>query len=116
MSFASRYNRGSKFDVNTDGFKYLNLQQLQDPNDLEKVFVLRGLYINRKSRYGDAPVAILSDCFVNLPAHLVPDVRDMLSDPDIIQDIKEGRCGFKIEEYNDKHYNQHCYGVRWIDV
>lgn len=116
MSFADKYNRGSKFDIDTKGFEYVSLQQLQDPEDLEKVYILRGLYINKKSKYGDAPVAILNSCFVNLPKHLLPDVYDMLQDPDTVFDIQNGKAGFKIEEYEDRNYGRHCFGVRWVDV
>lgn len=116
MSFASRFNRGSKFNVNTDGFKYISLQDLQDPDDLEKVFRLLGLYINRKSKFGNAPVAIIDGCFVNLPKHLNDDVREMLNDPEIVDDIKAGRCGFSIREYDDPKYNRHCYSVEWKDI
>lgn len=116
MSFANKYNRGTKFDIDTAGFQYVSLKNLQDPEDLGKVFRIRGFYINRKSRFGDSPVAILDDCFVNLPAHLTADVADMLQDPDTVQDIKDGKCGFTIEEYDDKNYNRHCYSVRWCDL
>lgn len=116
MSFASRYNRGSKFDINTDGFKYISLQDLQDPADLEKVFPLLGIYINKKSKFGDAPVAIIQGFFVNLPKHLNDDVKEMLSDPETVDDIKAGRCGFSIREYDDKTYNRHCYSVEWCDI
>ena len=116
MSFASRYNRGSKFDINTDGFKYISLQDLQDPADLGKVFPLLGLYINRKSKFGDAPVAIIAGYFVNLPKHLTEDVREMLGDPETVDDIKAGKCGFSIREYDDKTYNRHCFSVEWRDI
>ena len=116
MSFASRYNRGSKFNVNTDGYKYITLQELQDPADLEKVYQLLGLYINRKSKFGESPVAIISGYFVNLPKHLTNDVKEMLSDPETVDDIKAGKCGFSIREYDDKTYNRHCYSVEWSDI
>lgn len=116
MSFASRYNRGRKFDVNTDGFDYVDLETLQDKSDLEKVFPLLGIYINRKSKFGDAPVAIIDGHFVNLPKHLTDDVREMLSDSETIDDIKAGKCGFRIREYDDKTYGKHCYTAEWADL
>lgn len=116
MSFATRYNRGAKFNVNTEGYKYISLKDLQDPGDLEKVFKLLGLYINTKSKYGEVPVAIIEGTFVNLPKHLTEDVREMLGDPETVQEIRGGKCGFRIREYDDARFNRHCYSVDWADI
>lgn len=116
MSFANRHNHGVRFDVNTDGFNFKSLEEIQDKNDLEKIFVLRGIYINRKSVYGDAPVAILDDCFVNLPKHLTEEAIEILKSDEDVADIKAGRVGFSIREYDDAKYNKHCYTIQWEDI
>ena len=116
MSFANRHNHGAIFEVNTEGFEFKTLQQLQDANDPDRVFTLRGLYINRKSKYGDAPVAILNDCFVNLPKHLTDEVRSILMNAEDVADINAGKVGFSIREYDDKAFKKHCYSITWEDV
>ena len=116
MSFASRHNHGAIFDVNTEGFEFLTLQQLQDANDLNKVFVLRGLYINRKSKFGESPVAILDSCFVNLPKHLVDEVKAIIGSAEDVADINAGKVGFTVREYDDKQFKKHCYTVEWQDI
>lgn len=115
MSFASRHNKGGiNWGVITDGFVYRNLAELYKQNP-KAVYILRGIYINRQSRYGDAPVAILDSCFVNLPQHLLETAQDMLQEPETIQDIKAGRAGFEIETYTSRE-GRLCYGVRWLDI
>lgn len=111
MSFANRYNKGSKFDIDTTGFNYVKLSAL-DPGE---VYTLKGFYINTKGEYGATPVAILSDCFVNLPAHLLPTVQDMLLSDETVADIKAGKCGFMQREYTDKKGNTRV-SVEWVDL
>lgn len=111
MSFANRYNKGSKFDVNTQGFNYKKLADLEEG----EIFVLKGLYINYKGTFGPSPVAILADCFVNLPMYTLSTVADMIADEMTVETIKEGHAGFSVEHYTDKNGIDRL-GVRWEDV
>lgn len=114
MSFAARHNKGSVFQCNTEGFEYFKLVELYDEKKPDKVFKIQGLYINRKSKFGEAPVAILEDRFANLPVHMTEEVKDILKTEDDINDIKAGKVGFKIEPYQSEEGNT-CYGIRWTD-
>lgn len=115
MSFASKYNKGGiNWNVNTDGFAYKSLEELYKAS-ADAIYILRGIYINRRSRYGDSPVAILDKYFVNLPQHLLQTAEEMLRDEETIQDIKAGRAGFEVETYTSKE-GRLCYGVHWLDI
>lgn len=118
MGIANKYNRGSVFQCNTEGFEYKTLHDLFDVNGADEVYPVQGFYINKKSQYGDAPVAINEDCFVNLPQHLLGDVQDMLKDADAIEQIKNGGFGYQIEEYEKEigKKKKICYGVKWVDI
>lgn len=111
MSFANRYNKGTKFDIDTTGFKYFKLTDLTVGN----TYALKGFYINTKGEYGASPVAILEDRFVNLPSHLLDVVRDMLVNDETIADIKAGKCGFIPREYEDKKGKTRV-SVEWCDL
>lgn len=116
MSFGSRYNKGSKFDVNTAEFEYKNLKELYDANGEDKKYKILGFYINTKSRFGAAPVAICEGFFANLPAHELETVKEMLADPETVNEIKSGTCGFMIEPYKSKNFGTDCLGVQWVDM
>lgn len=118
MSFATRHSKGSAFNCNTEGFKYYKLSELYTECGPDQEYQLQGLYINRKSEYGDSPVAITTESFVNLPAYMLDEVTAMLHSAEDIEDIKLGKVGFKIEEY-EKEIGKKvktCYGIRWIDI
>lgn len=118
MSFAARHNKGSVFNCNTEGFEYFSLKDLYEKNGPDQNYQMQGLYINKKSEYGDAPVAILMDCFANLPQHLLGECQDILHSAEDIEAIKAGQVGFIIEEYEKelKKGSKTCYGIRWIDI
>lgn len=114
MSFAKKFNKQKIFNVNTENFEYYSLEDMYESDD--KVYVLRGLYINNKSIYEPAPVAATDEFYVNLPAHMLNDVKDILADKAAIADINRGIVGFKIYSYEQKRFNKTCYSVTWVDV
>lgn len=118
MLFAARHKKRNVFTCNTEGFEYFSLKDLFEKNGADQEYQIQGLYINKKSEYGDAPVAITLDFFVNLPQHLLGECQDMLKSSEDIEDIKAGKVGFKVEQYEKelKKGTKTCYGIRWIDI
>ena len=102
---ASKYNKGARFDYKMpEGAGYKNLSEIP----------IRGLYINQKSQYGDAPVAMIDGSFVNLPKHLTDTVKDMLHDDEFIAAVNAGKVGFKVYSYENN--GKTCYSVNWVDL
>ena len=119
MGLMDKYNKGGvTFDIDIKDFTFVDLKSLSEKFSDGEVFKIDGLYINKKSEYGDAPVAILTDCFANLPQHLLGECQDMLKSSEDIEDIKAGKVGFKIEQYEKelKKGSKTCYGIRWVDI
>lgn len=110
MSFSTRRNKGSIFNVNTEGFEFIKLSELDD----DIVYPIRGLHVF-KTRYGYSPAAILDNCFVNLPKHMYDDVADILSTEEDIEDIKAGKVGIVKRKYTGKDGNQYI-GCSWADI
>lgn len=118
MGLMDKYNKGGiTFDIDISGFTFVDLKSLYSkaPNE---VFKFDGLYINKKSSFGDHPVAIMckEEMLVDLPAHLVEDVKSMLQDQEVIEAIKNGKVGFSIHEYEQKQFKKKCYGIHWEDI
>ena len=115
MSYATKFNKGSKFTFKpADDPQYVSLEVLYNKNP-EQVHDVRALYINTKSRFGDAPcVAIDPIIIVNLPNHLLETVKEMISDDECVDAINNNEVKFKIYSYKDKTFNKTCYGVEWL--
>lgn len=119
MGLMDRFNKGGvTFDIDITGFTFVDLKSLFKKSPEGELFKFDGLYINRKSSFGDHPVAILGkeELLVDLPAHLNEDVKIMLQDPEIVSAIKAGKVGFTIHEYEQKKYKRTCYGIHWEDI
>lgn len=118
FSFGKKYNVERKFDIDTSEFDYCSLEDLYEMTgeDPEATFEIRGVYINSKGNFDDAPVIAIEDRYVNLPSHLTGACRAMLEDKDCIKAINEGKCGFSIYKYHQKRFNKDCYAVKWVDL
>lgn len=119
MSFANKYNKGSAFSVDTTGFVYRNLSELQ-PGEIVK---LCGLFVNAKRtrrKKWDSPVAIGEDCFWNLPTYMTDQVRDILADAEAVADIQSGKVGFIRRDYTykdaDTGEDVNGIGIEWVDL
>lgn len=118
MGLMDKYNKGGiLFDINIEGFNFTDLKSLFDKAP-EEIFKIDGLYINKKSAFGEHPVAICvqDQLLVDLPAHLTEDVRLILQDSEVVEAIKAGKVGFSIHKYYQEKFKKDCYGINWEDI
>lgn len=118
MGLMDKYNKGGiLFDIDITDFTFTDLKSLFEkaPNE---IFKIDGLYINKKSSFGDHPVAIMvkEKLLVDLPSHLVEDVKLMFEDKEVVDAIKAGKVGFTIHQYYQEKYKKDCYGINWEDI
>lgn len=121
FSFASKFNTGKIFNVITENFEYISLEDLssitvEDGSTEPQTFIVRGIYINDKSLFEPSPVLALDDVYVNLPSHLLKPCKEMIADSRAVKAINEGHLGFRIETYVKEKYNKTCYTVEWVDL
>lgn len=125
-TFGSTYgSTGKLFEIDTTDFQYHNLEKvyrlLSDfyDGDTEAVeafqFQLRGVYINNKSYFGDAPVIAVDDGYINIPASMTAECINMRKDPFAISCINRGEAGFTIYKYQHPKYGRICYNVKFCD-
>lgn len=94
---------------------YTNLETLYKEYGKDKVYKVLGLYIN-EGKFGEQGSAVLEDVQVNLPKHLVPVIKEIRADEELVSDINDGKVGFKIYQYISKRYNVKAYSIRWVDI
>lgn len=117
MSIASKYNKGVRFNFQIPkDFHFENLANLFDNDGKGLVYNVRGLYINRKSKYGEAPVIVTDFCLVNAPKHLLDTCKQMLMDEEFIKAVNDGKVGFSIYSYTTKNSDDLRYSIIWIDL
>ena len=111
MSFAKKHNKVSFANYDFKGKDFVKLCDLVQG----KVYTIRALFINTKSKFGAIPVIGLDECLVDLPQHCMKEVESMLKDADDIQTINDGKAGFSVVTYQDKN-DVTRYSVNWEDV
>ncbi len=116
FSFASAFNKFGKFEYDTTNFEYKSLKDLYTEYGKEQVYPVTSCHVNTKSKFGDSPVISTLDCHVNLPAHMLQTINDILASSDAIQAINDGCVGFSIYEYVSSTYNRTCYSIRFVDI
>lgn len=116
MGFSDRHNKGSKFNIDIEGFTFKNLSDLYSENGKGTIYQMNGFYINTKGKFDAHPVAICSDMklLIDLPSHLTDDFISMLQNKDDLYDIRNGEAQFIIEPYTSKQYDTECFGIRWV--
>ena len=111
-----KFNHISPFTFKAgDNFPYYNLKSLYESNGPDKVYRFLAIHINDKGRYGDQPVALTGNYYVNMPSHLNDDVMQMIRDPEIVAQINAGKAGFKIRPYTNRNGGT-SYSVEWVDI
>ena len=119
MGFIDKYNKGGvTFDIDIKDFSFVTLETLYKRDNGKTVFPVDGIYINKKSFFGDHPViiSIKEKMLIDFPHHITEDAKEILQDPEVIEAIKAGKVGFTVQEYFQKTYKKTCYGIHWEDI
>lgn len=117
MGIAGKYNKTNPFTFKVpDSFGYYTLRDLVKQDGDGIVYPVNAIYINHKSRYGDAPVVATDSCLVNFPNHMTDTVEKMLSDGEVIAAINAGTVGFTIYGYSTQKAKGTFYSVTWVDI
>lgn len=116
FSFANRFNKTS-FGIDTTDFSYTKLSDLYNSREDgggDVVHVINGLFVH-KSKLGESPVIIDAGrkLLVNFPAHTAETIKEILSDSESIQAIKDDKVGYTIYEYES--HGKKCYGINFVD-
>ena len=111
----SNYNKFSrKFNAEISNLSFVKLEDLYKEAPT-KEYVLTGLFINKKSKFGDRPYVATPDFLVDLPNGMLNTIKEMISEPMVVEAINNGQCGFKVVTYHSNRYNKECYTVEFVD-
>lgn len=93
-----------------DSFKYVKLAEISD----KKALTVRGLFINKKSKYGAHPVAVSDECYIDLPKYSKGQVTDIMNDDEATQAINAGKVGIIREDYEQDGVTY--AGFKFVDI
>lgn len=116
MSLINKYNKKAVFEYDREVQRdYTSLKDLVELNGIEKQYIVEALFINTKSKFGEAPVIVTGEWLVNAPKHLTETVKQMQNDEEVVNLINKRLVTFKIYSYQDNN-NIKRYSVEWIEI
>lgn len=117
MGYVSdKYNKKvNKYTFKCDTPVYTKLEKLYNENGADKVYVLRALYLADKGEIPH-PVAVTDpNLYIDLPAHMMDQVKEMRADS-VLTDLINKKCvAFKIYTYESKKRKGECYAIDLLD-
>lgn len=123
MSKATSYNKGSKFTTDISNLSFIKLEDAfkmaEDAKAVSgyiKPFILTGMFINNKSKFGPRPFVSTPDFLVDLPSHMLDTVKEMLADEAVVDEINHGLVGFVVRTYFSNTYKKDCYSIKFVDL
>lgn len=117
MSIFDKYNHSTvTFDIDLKDRTWQHLEDLYNEQE-GNIFRIDGLMINTKSKFGARPFVAYDKIYcANLSQRRLEDIKEMLSDQEIVQMIKDGKVGFTVYAYMPKDFNQECYDIRFEEI
>lgn len=110
-----QFNKRSLFEYDNEKERdYCKLADLVECNGIDAIYTVEALFINSKSKFGQAPVLVTSQWLVNAPSHLTQTVQQMCQVPEVVDSINARKVGFKVYQYTAN--NRVCYSVEWVEV
>lgn len=104
MSILNKFNKGRIFTYDSEVEReFINFRDLYVKSGDDTVHDLQAIFINTKSKYGNAPVFISNEYQVNVPQHMLGTAEEMMNDSDIVELINAGRVGFQLYAYKGKN-------------
>lgn len=114
MNFG-KYNKFKTIDwgMNTENFTYKKLSDYPE----NTIFQIKGFFVIKDNlNGGNQAVAILKDCFLNIPKHKVEVVTEIINDEDSVNAIKDGECYIQTYKYKSEKYNKECFDFNFVSA
>lgn len=98
--------------IDTENMDFTKCEELPKETPL----MVHGFFTTPDIGYGRGAVAILDDVLLNLPHRYVKKVDTILSDDEMIEEIKTGKVAIKISEFVSKKYKKVGYDIIFVEV
>ncbi|WVH10366.1 single stranded DNA-binding protein [Staphylococcus phage vB_SauR_SW25] len=108
-------NTLARFEFEEKEREFIKLSELVEKYGMKKEYIVRALFINKESKFGEQGVIVTDDYNVNLPNHLTELIKDMRQDEDVVNIINAGEVQFTIYEYENKK-GQKGYSINFGQV
>lgn len=101
--FNERFNtKGQKFNADGKDLPFMSLSDFVAEFGTDDTVTVLGMYTHNKSQYGEKGIIITPNCNIDCPEHMIPMIKEVISDDELVKAVNAGKCGLKIRPYTDK--------------
>ena len=108
----SKFNKGNKINWGIDT-KPLPFKKTSEV-ELNKIYDLKGCFITPDREFGGA-VLITGDFLLNIPGRYIDNINNIMSDPETVEDIKAGKCGFIVTSFISEKFKRTGYSIEFVE-
>ena len=106
------YKGGIDWGIDTKNMNFKKCEEMPHETPLK----VHGFFTTPDNGYGRGSVAILDDVLLNLPERYVETVDTILSDDEMIDEIKAGKVAIEISTFISKKYKKVGYDIMFVEV
>lgn len=106
------YKGGIDWGIDTKTMDFKKCEEMPQETALK----VHGFFTTPDNGYGRGSVAILDDVLLNLPQRYVETVDTILSDDEMIEEIKTGKVAIVISSFISKKYKKVGYDITFVEV
>lgn len=106
------YKGGIDWEIDTKSMNFKKCEEMEHGTE----FKVHGFFTTPDNGYGRGAVAILDDVLLNLPHRYVETVDTILSDDEMIEEIKTGKVAIEISSFISKKYKKVGYDITFLEV
>lgn len=121
MGIANYNTTGKIFDVDLDQMEQVEIDKLYEAQP-DAEYTVNAILFSSKGKYGKAALVCFNGkCSMWLPKHQLEECEKIVEDSAVVDQIKEGKAGFRIVTYkvkegqNSKDKKGNSFAVEWID-
>lgn len=114
MSVFSKYRRNMSIDwgIDTKDFPFVKCSEM--PLDVK--IPIFGCFVTPDSGYGEGAIVILEDRLLSLPQRYLPEIKDYMDDPEVVETIKSKKAAIIITTFVSTKYKKTGYDVEFTEV
>lgn len=98
--------------IDTKDMEFRSCREMQKETPLR----LKGVFIMPDNGYGETPFAILDGVLLKLPQRYIDTVKTIVSDGDMVEEIKSGKVAIEISTFVSKKYHKEGFDITFVEV
>lgn len=99
--FNEMFKGSPKFTYNSDNNEFIGITDFLKDHDKSITYQVKGMF-TYTGEYGETGVIIIDGYNIRVPKYMCEKIKEIRSNPDMVQAINEGFCGMKFRDYEDK--------------